>query len=77
MDPQDRPGFLRIGFTTFSATSPQLYLDIDRTMAESLGVCATGGSDCHGAARDGMMLGKIQLPYERVEALKTLAKAKA
>ena len=35
---QDRPGFLRIGFTTFSATSPQLYLDIDRTMAESLGV---------------------------------------
>ena len=46
-------------------------------MAESLGVCATGGSDCHGAARDGMMLGKIQLPYERVEALKTLAKAKA
>jgi len=46
-------------------------------MAESLGVCATGGSDCHGAARDGMMLGKIQLPYERVEVLKTLAKAKA
>jgi HAE1 family hydrophobic/amphiphilic exporter-1 len=31
-------GFLRVGFTTFSATSPQLYLDIDRTMAESLGV---------------------------------------
>jgi HAE1 family hydrophobic/amphiphilic exporter-1 len=34
----DTPGFLRTGFTTFSATSPQLYLDIDRTMAESLGV---------------------------------------
>jgi predicted metal-dependent phosphoesterase TrpH len=46
-------------------------------MAESLGVCATGGSDCHGVARDGMLLGKIQLPYERVEALKTLAKATA
>ena len=35
---QNRPGFLRIGFTTFSADSPQLYLDIDRTMARSLGV---------------------------------------
>jgi HAE1 family hydrophobic/amphiphilic exporter-1 len=35
---QDKPGFLRMGFTTFSASSPQLYLDIDRTMAESLGV---------------------------------------
>src|SRR5262245_1922544 len=34
----DKPDFLRIGFTTFSAKSPQLYLDIDRTMAESLGV---------------------------------------
>ena len=35
---RNRPGFLRIGFTTFSASSPQLYLDIDRTMAKSLGV---------------------------------------
>jgi hydrophobic/amphiphilic exporter-1 (mainly G- bacteria), HAE1 family len=35
---QNRPGFLRIGFTTFSASSPQLYLDIDRTTAKSLGV---------------------------------------
>ena len=34
----DRPGFLRLGFTTFSASSPQLYLDINRTMARSLGV---------------------------------------
>ncbi len=35
---ETRPGFLRIGFTTFSAKSPQLYLDINRTMARSLGV---------------------------------------
>ncbi len=34
----NRPGFLRIGFTTFSASSPQLYLDVNRTMARSLGV---------------------------------------
>ncbi len=35
---QDKPGFLRIGFTTFSDNSPQLYLDINRTMVNSLGV---------------------------------------
>ena len=35
---RNRPGFLRIGFTTFSASSPQLYLDIDRTVARSFGV---------------------------------------
>ncbi|MBM4265728.1 MAG: efflux RND transporter permease subunit [Deltaproteobacteria bacterium] len=35
---QDKEGFLRIGFTTFSASSPQLYLEIDRTMVESLGL---------------------------------------
>jgi HAE1 family hydrophobic/amphiphilic exporter-1 len=34
----NQQGFLRLGFTTFSANSPQLYLDIDRTMAKSLGV---------------------------------------
>ncbi|HVN63034.1 MAG TPA: efflux RND transporter permease subunit, partial [Candidatus Binataceae bacterium] len=28
-----KPGFLRTGFSTFSASSPQLYLDVDRTMA--------------------------------------------
>jgi len=32
------PGFLRLGFTTFSDNSPQIYLDINRTMAASLGV---------------------------------------
>ncbi len=35
---QAKPGFLLNGFTTFSDDSPQLYLDIDRTMVNSLGV---------------------------------------
>ena len=42
-------------------------------MANDLGVCATGGSDCHGSGREGMLLGRIKLPYERVEALKRRA----
>jgi len=33
-----KPGFLIQGFTTFSDSSPQLYLDINRTMVNSLGV---------------------------------------
>ena len=37
-DANGQPDFLRAGFTTFSADSPQLYLDIDRNMARSLGV---------------------------------------
>jgi predicted metal-dependent phosphoesterase TrpH len=43
-------------------------------MTENLGVCATGGSDCHGSARDGMLLGTVKLPYERVEALRQCAR---
>ncbi|HUA35355.1 MAG TPA: efflux RND transporter permease subunit [Candidatus Binataceae bacterium] len=35
---QKQQGFLRTGFTTFSANSPQIYLDINRVMARSLGV---------------------------------------
>jgi HAE1 family hydrophobic/amphiphilic exporter-1 len=34
----DKPGFLRLAFTTFNANSPQLYLEIDRAMARALGV---------------------------------------
>jgi HAE1 family hydrophobic/amphiphilic exporter-1 len=34
----DQPGLLRVGFTTFDANSPQIYLDIDRDLARSLGV---------------------------------------
>jgi len=64
---------IEVWHSRHSPTQVKHYLE----MAESLGVCATGGSDCHGAARDGMMLGKIQLPYERVKALKALAKVKA
>jgi hydrophobic/amphiphilic exporter-1 (mainly G- bacteria), HAE1 family len=37
-DARAKPGFLLAGFSTFSSNSPQLYLDINRTMAKSLGV---------------------------------------
>ena len=62
-------GGIEVWHTRHSPTQVKRYLE----MAEALGVCATGGSDCHGMGRDGMLLGKIKLPYERVEALKQRA----
>jgi predicted metal-dependent phosphoesterase TrpH len=62
-------GGIEVWHSRHSPTQVDHYLK----MTEALGVCATGGSDCHGAGRDGMLLGKIKLPYERVEALKQRA----
>ncbi len=38
-------------------------------MAEEAGLLVTGGSDCHQSA-DGLRMGQVRLPYERVEALR-------
>jgi predicted metal-dependent phosphoesterase TrpH len=38
-------------------------------MAEENGLLVTGGSDCHQSA-DGLLMGRVRLPYERVEALR-------
>jgi hypothetical protein len=62
-------GGIEVWHTRHSPAQIDRYLK----MAEKFGVCATGGSDCHGMGRDGMLLGKIKLPYERVEALKQRA----
>lgn len=64
-------GGIEVWHSRHSPTQVDHYLK----MTEKLGVCATGGSDCHGAGRDGMLLGKIKLPYERVEALKLVGAA--
>ena len=34
------------------------------------GLLVTGGSDCHGAGKGQVLLGKVKIPYSRVEALK-------
>ena len=62
-------GGIEVWHTAHSPAQVNRYLET----TEKLGVCATGGSYCHGAGRDGMLLGKIKLPYERVEALKQRA----
>ena len=35
----------------------------------------TGGSDCHGLAKDEVLMGRVRLPYEYVEKLKARAAA--
>ena len=39
-------------------------------MAQKYHLLVTGGSDCHGEAKEEIHLGKIKLPYEYVEKLK-------
>jgi 3',5'-nucleoside bisphosphate phosphatase len=65
-------GGIEVWHSRHSAGQSKHYLQV----AETLGICATGGSDCHGTGRDGMLLGRIKLPYERVEALKAIATVK-
>jgi hypothetical protein len=62
------------GFEVWHPRHTPSQIDRYLRMAEQLAVCATGGSDCHGSGREGMLLGRIKLPYERVEALKQRAK---
>jgi len=40
-------------------------------LARQLGLLVTGGSDCHGMAKGKPTIGKVKLPYEHVECLKS------
>ncbi|HAJ56952.1 MAG TPA: phosphatase [Candidatus Omnitrophica bacterium] len=40
------------------------------SMAKKHGLLITGGSDCHGLAKEHICIGKVKLPYEYVEKLK-------
>ncbi|MCK5594888.1 PHP domain-containing protein [bacterium] len=39
-------------------------------MAKEYGFLVTGGSDCHGEAKDKILMGCVKIPYEYVERLK-------
>ena len=41
-----------------------------KKMAEDAGLVVTGGSDCHGMGKGGMLMGGIKVPYDTVEKLK-------
>ncbi len=45
-------------------------------LAEKYNLLVTGGSDCHGAAKEEIYTGKIKLKYEYVEKLKEYAETK-
>jgi 3',5'-nucleoside bisphosphate phosphatase len=45
-------------------------------VAEQHKLLMTGGSDCHGMAKDQMLIGGVKLAYEHVEKLKTYVSSK-
>ncbi|MFH1201322.1 MAG: PHP domain-containing protein [Candidatus Omnitrophota bacterium] len=44
-----------------------------KQLAQEHGLLITGGSDCHGKAKQEIMMGKIKLPYEFLEKMKAQA----
>jgi len=59
-------------YTGHSANDVLHYLKL----AEKYKLIVTGGSDCHGKAKEEVYLGKIKLKYEYVERLKEFAEKK-
>lgn len=41
-----------------------------KALAEKHNLLITGGSDCHGLGKGGVLIGKVKVPYELVEKLK-------
>lgn len=46
-----------------------------KNLAQKYGLLITGGSDCHGLAKDKLMMGEIKVPYSLVDKLKKEAEA--
>jgi predicted metal-dependent phosphoesterase TrpH len=45
-----------------------------KNLADSLGLIATGGSDCHGEGKSKILIGTVRVPYDVVDKLKEKAK---
>ena len=41
-----------------------------QNLAKEYGLLVTGGSDCHGLAKSGTLMGDVKIPYELVKRLK-------
>lgn len=57
---------LEVFYAEHSPYQTQEFLKI----AEKYALLVTGGSDCHGAAKEEASIGRVKLPYEYVEKLK-------
>ena len=47
-----------------------------KRLAEKYNLLVTGGSDCHGLAKEKVLIGKVKVPYELVEKLRKAARLK-
>ena len=72
------PRFVEYGLMGLEVYYPehsQSMVNFYEEMAKTLGLLVTGGSDCHGDAKEEIKIGLIKLPYEFVEKLKAARKA--
>ena len=63
-----------MGLEAFHSYHTSQVSDYYCRIAEQYNILVTGGSDCHGRARDKMSMGIVKLPYKHVEALKEARK---
>lgn len=61
------------GIEVFYPNYPSVTRDYYQKLARKYDLILTGGSDAHGKAKDSTFIGKVKIPYEMVEQLKTRA----
>lgn len=74
------PGFVEAGLKGIEVHYPNCTpgtTEFYSNLARKYKLIATGGSDAHGEAKKNTYLGKMTVPYERVEQLKELARGAA
>ena len=58
------------GIEVFYNHQPKKTTEHYEKIAKEYGLLVTGGSDCHGEAKDWILMGSVRIPYEHVERLK-------
>ncbi len=71
---EDIPSYIEAGLRGIEAVHTRhrsSERDMYHVLAKKYGLIATGGSDCHGMIeKDGILIGKVKVDYEKVEALR-------
>lgn len=70
------PGLVRDGLKgieVFYPNASKNTIDFYKGIARKHNLVTTGGSDSHGSAKKNIYIGKVRLPYEKVEELKQAA----
>ena len=61
------------GLEAYHSDHPPRAIEKYKEIAEKHNLLITGGSDCHGMAKERVLMGRVMLPYEYVEKLREAA----